>query len=132
MTEKTMGGVDTVLGAGSDFKGQIFAKGTIRIDGKIEGNVTSEEGVIVGEKGSVKGNISGKSVIISGKVSGNVSSLRRLEITPTGQLQGDIRSPRLVIAEGVVFKGNCDMGLDKIETPEVKPELVLPRVKPRI
>ncbi len=116
MSENKIGNVDTVLGMGSDFKGQIFAKGTIRIDGRIEGNVTSEEGVIVGEKGVVKGNISAKSIMLSGKVTGNVSSIKRLEITPTGQLQGDIRTPRLVIAEGVVFKGNCDMGLDKVET----------------
>jgi cytoskeletal protein CcmA (bactofilin family) len=116
MSENKIGNVDTVLGVGSDFKGQIFAKGSIRIDGRIEGNVTSEEGVIIGDKGVVKGNVSAKSVILSGKVTGNVSSVKRLEITPTGQLQGDIRTPRLVIAEGVVFKGNCDMGLDKVET----------------
>jgi cytoskeletal protein CcmA (bactofilin family) len=115
MSENKIGNVDTVLGVGSDFKGQMFAKGTIRIDGRVEGNVTSEEGIIIGDKGVVKGNISAKSVILSGKVTGNISCIKRLEITPTGQLQGDIRAPRLVIAEGVVFKGNCDMGLDKIE-----------------
>ncbi len=115
MSENKLGSVDTVLGVGSDFKGQIFAKGTIRIDGKIEGNVSSEEGVIIGDKGQVKGNISAKSVIISGRVTGNVSSTKRLEITPSGQLQGDIHTPRLAIAEGVVFKGNCDMGLERLE-----------------
>lgn len=116
MPEPKIGGVETVLGAGSDFRGQITAKGSIRIDGRIEGNVSSEEAVIIGERGMVKGNISGKTVLISGKVNGNVASAKRLEITPTGQLQGDIHTPRLVIAEGVIFKGNCDMGLDKIET----------------
>lgn len=116
MTENNkIGGVDTVLGVGSDFKGQLTVKGTIRIDGKIEGNVTSEEGLVIGEKGVVKGNLSAKTIIISGKVTGNASGSKRLEITPTGQLQGDIRAPRLVIAEGVVFKGNVDMGLDKFE-----------------
>jgi cytoskeletal protein CcmA (bactofilin family) len=119
MPENKMASVDTVLGVGSDFKGQVFAKGTIRIDGRIEGNVTSEEGVIIGDKGVVKGNVSAKSIILSGKVTGNVSSMKRLEITPSGQLQGDIRTPRLVIAEGVVFKGNCDMGLEKLE-PEFR------------
>jgi cytoskeletal protein CcmA (bactofilin family) len=116
MSEAKMGSVDTVLGVGSDIKGQVYAKGTIRIDGRIEGNVSSEEGVVVGDKGVIKGNINAKSIVISGKVTGNASSSRRLEITPTGQLQGDIRTPRLVIAEGVIFKGNCDMGLEKMET----------------
>ncbi len=119
MSENKIGGIETILGVGSDFKGQITCKGTIRIDGKIEGNVASEEGVIVGDKGLVKGNISAKNVLLSGKVTGNVSSSKRLEITPSGQLQGDIKTQRLVIAEGVIFKGNCDMGLERIE-PELK------------
>lgn len=115
-----LGNVDTILGAGSDFKGQISVKGTIRVDGRIEGNITSEEGVIIGDKGSVKGNITAKTVLISGKVMGNVACTKRLEITPSGQLQGDIRAPRLAMAEGVIFKGNCDMlGLEKFE-PELK------------
>lgn len=115
MTEEKSKGVETILGAGSEFKGQMNTKGTIRIDGKIEGNVTSDEGVIIGEKGAVKGNINGKTVLISGKVTGNVNANKRLEIMPSGQLQGDIHSPRLAIAEGVIFKGNCDMGFDKYE-----------------
>jgi cytoskeletal protein CcmA (bactofilin family) len=119
MAEEKTRGVDTILGAGSDFKGQINAKGTIRIDGKIEGNVSSEEGVIIGEKGLIKGNISAKTVLVSGKVSGNVTAAKRLEIMPAGQLQGDIHTPRLAIAEGVIFKGNCDMGFEKYE-PDAK------------
>ena len=112
MGETKIGGVETVLGIGSEFRGQISAKGSLRIDGRIEGNVSSDEGIIIGEKGMVKGNVNAKSVLISGKVTGNVASSKRLEITPTGQLQGVLRTPRLVIAEGVIFKGNCDMGLD--------------------
>ena len=113
-------GIETILGVGADFKGQLSAKGTIRIDGKIEGNVSSEEGVIVGEKGMVKGNITAKNALISGKVTGNVTASKRLEITPTGQLSGDMRTPRLVIAEGVIFKGNCDMGFEKFEPEPLK------------
>lgn len=120
--EKITAGVETILGPGSDFKGQITVKGTIRVDGKIEGNISSEEGVIVGERGSVKGNLTGKTVLISGKVAGNVIASKRLEIMPTGQLLGDIRSPRLAIAEGVIFKGNCDMGLEKYDNdPRLDP-----------
>jgi cytoskeletal protein CcmA (bactofilin family) len=116
--EKTAG-VDTLLGVGSDFKGQINTKGTIRIDGKVEGNVTSEDGIIVGERGVVKGNVSAKTVLISGKVQGNAVATKRLEILPSGQLEGDIRTPRLMIAEGVIFKGNCDMGFEKYD-PEAR------------
>jgi len=122
-----MGNVDTILGVGADIKGQLTIKGTIRVDGKIEGSITSEEGVIIGEKGVVKGNINAKTILISGKVTGNVASTKRLEITPTGQLQGDIRTPRLAMAEGVIFKGNCDMvGLEKFES-----ELKLDPNRPR-
>jgi len=67
----------------------------------------------------IKGNITAKTVLLSGKITGNVSAAKRLEIMPAGQLQGDIHTPRLAIAEGVIFKGNCDMGFEKFE-PETK------------
>ena len=113
MGAEKISGVETLLGIGSEFKGQVTVKGNIRIDGRLEGNITSEEGIVVGEKGYIKGNLTSKNILVSGKVFGNVVAYKRLEILPTGHLEGDIKTQRIAIAEGVVFKGNCDMGFDK-------------------
>jgi len=109
MFGKGAGSVETLVGRNCDLKGNVHSKGTIRVDGKVEGNVTSEDGVIVGEHAIVKGDIEGRHIIIGGKVTGDVFASSKLEILHTGSLYGDIRTPILVINEGVVFEGTCEM-----------------------
>ncbi len=109
------GKIETVVGNGTEIKGNIVTKGTIRVDGRVEGEIISEEGVVVGETGIVRGDLTGKSVIVGGKVTGDVSSHSTVELLPTAQLVGDVRAVRLVIAEGVVFDGNCETVKDKSE-----------------
>lgn len=109
MFSKSVSGVETLLGRDCEIRGNISSKGTVRIDGKIEGNVTTAEGVVVGEAAIVKGNIQGKHVVIGGKVTGDVTAFTKLEILHTGKLYGDIRAPKLMIAEGVIFEGSCEM-----------------------
>ena len=111
--EIKIGKIETIIGSSAEFKGDLICKGSLRIDGKVEGRVISEDGIIVGENGRVKGNITAKYILIGGKVEGDLDAEGRVEILPTGQLIGDIRSPRLIIAEGVVFEGSCEMLKEK-------------------
>ena len=62
--------LETVIGSESSFQGTLRSKGSVRIDGKIEGGV-SAEGVILGERGEVQGDISARTVVIGGKVTGD-------------------------------------------------------------
>jgi len=48
-------------------------------------------------------------VVVSGEVIGDCHAANRVEIQASGRLTGNIRAPRVVIAEGAVFKGNSDM-----------------------
>ena len=111
-----MGKVDTILGDGTEVQGGVVAKGTIRIDGRIEGGVVSEDGIIIGETGIVKGDLTARFIILGGKVTGDLHAQTRVELLPTAQLYGDIRAPRLIIAEGVIFEGTCDMMNEKAES----------------
>ncbi len=104
-----MGKVDTIIGAEASLRGSYNSKHSIRVDGEIYGNVTSEDGVIVGEKGMVRGNLVGKSVLIGGKVKGNITAYQRVELQITAQVEGDISTPIFVVDEGAVFEGNCQM-----------------------
>ena len=106
---KAMGRVDTLIGAETSLRGSYHSKHSIRVDGEIYGNVTSEDGILVGEKGMVRGNLIGRSVVIGGKVKGNVTAYQRLELQSTAQVEGDMSTPSLYIEEGAVFEGNCQM-----------------------
>ncbi len=106
---KSMGRVDTIIGEETSLRGSYHSKNSIRVDGEIYGNVSSEDGVIVGVKGMVRGNLTGKSVLIGGRVKGNITAYQRLELQSTAQVEGDIATPVFVAEEGAMFEGNCLM-----------------------
>jgi len=115
-----LAGIETVIGKSCEVKGGITVKGGIRVDGKVEGSVLSEDTVIIGENAVVKGDITGTHVVIGGKVNGDVTAKIKLEILHTGKLYGDIKSPKLAMAEGVVFEGTCGMEKDMQEALPLK------------
>jgi len=114
--------METIIGPESLFKGNIRSKGFVRIDGVVEGGV-SAEGVILGEKAQITGDILAKVVFISGKVTGNVTAAHSLELQPKGQIRGDLRTAQLSIADGALFEGNCLMTTEKIGAVEVEEAL---------
>lgn len=110
--------LETMVGAESFFQGTLRSKGSIRVDGKIEGGV-SAEGVIVGEQGEIQGDVSARSVVVGGKVTGNIHATETLELLAKSQVFGDLHAPQLVIAEGAVFEGSCLMASEKSKIIEV-------------
>jgi len=110
--------LETVVGTESSFEGQLRSKGSIRIDGKIEGGV-SAEGVILGERGEVQGDISARTVVLGGKVTGNIHATESLELLAKCQVFGDLHAPQLLIAEGAIFEGSCLMASEKAKVIEV-------------
>jgi cytoskeletal protein CcmA (bactofilin family) len=119
---KAIGRVDTVIGQETSLRGSYNAKNSIRVDGEIYGNVTSEDGIIVGDKGMVRGNIVAKTVLVSGKVKGNITAYQRLELQPTAQVEGDVTAPVFIIEEGAMFEGNCQMeqAVKIVEMPKTR------------
>src|ERR1051325_3401055 len=116
--EKADTHLETVIGAESYFQGSLRSKGSIRIDGKIEGGV-SAEGVILGERGEVQGDISARTVVVGGKVTGNIHATESLELLSKSQVFGDLHAPQLLIAEGAIFEGSCLMASEKAKVIEV-------------
>ena len=95
--------LESVIGAESSFQGTLRSKGSIRIDGKVEGGITAE-GVILGERGEVQGDISARTVVVGGKVTGNIHATESLELLTKSQVFGDLHAPQLLIAEGAIFE----------------------------
>ncbi len=102
-------GENTIIGAGTVVEGLVKAAMTTRIDGTVNGDVTSEGVIVVATEGVVNGNITATDVKISGKVQGNVSATGKLELVSNGKLFGDIKAGSLSIDESAIFQGNCKM-----------------------
>ncbi len=103
----------TFLGKGVDFKGVIRFDGTVRIDGRFEGEIHTKGTLIVGETAVIKGIISAGSLICSGKINGNINAAEKVELMKPAVLIGDVRSPSFSMGPGAHFHGMCDMGANK-------------------
>lgn len=103
----------TFLGKGVDFKGVVNFDGTVRIDGRLEGEIHTTGTLIVGEHAVIKGIISAGTLITSGKINGTVTATETIQILKPGVLIGDIRTPAISIEDGAHFHGMCDMGAHK-------------------
>jgi cytoskeletal protein CcmA (bactofilin family) len=102
------GKLNTIIGKGSTFIGNLEVAGGLRIDGKVQGDVKAES-VFMGKEAEVVGNISTHSAILGGKITGNVNSAF-IELQAKAELYGDVETKTLIVAEGVILQGNCDMG----------------------
>jgi cytoskeletal protein CcmA (bactofilin family) len=98
----------TFLGKGAQFKGIISFEGTIRIDGKLEGEIHTKGTLVVGEHAVIEGDVSADVVISGGRVTGNIVASERVQLLSTGIVLGTIKTPLLSIEEGVRFSGTCD------------------------
>ncbi len=103
------GELKAFLGEGTDFKGVLAFEGTVRIDGKLEGEIITDDTLIIGEKAIVNAEINVGCIAISGKITGNVNAKERVDVHASGEVYGNIQTPVLTIEEGVIFQGHCEM-----------------------
>ena len=113
-----------LIGAGTILEGKIKSPSSVRIDGKVVGEIVAQQGVAVGPSGDVDGNISAKNISVGGKVKGAMVAQEKLVLESKASVRGDIRAAKLVIDEGAVFDGKCVMSEAKSipNLVELKPE----------
>ena len=119
MFNKNTEKLESFVGEGSVFKGEINTKGTLRIDGTIEGNITADW-VIIGGKSQVKGDITARGIIVGGMVTGNLKAKEIVEIKDKGQVFGEIFTKKLTIVEGAIFDGRSSMHKDESKVIELQ------------
>lgn len=104
------GSLNGFIGAGTLVKGDAIFRGMLRIDGQMNGHVTSEEGtLIVSSGGRVDANIEVAVATINGVVNGDIVATKRIELGRTARVTGNLQTPALVIEQGAVFEGVCKM-----------------------
>jgi cytoskeletal protein CcmA (bactofilin family) len=108
----------TLLAKDVDFKGVVNFEGTVRVDGRVEGEIHTTGTLIVGEHAIIKGVVSAGVLMNSGKINGTITAIEKIQILKPGVLVGDIRTPLIAIEEGSHFHGMCDMGLRAWSEPE--------------
>jgi cytoskeletal protein CcmA (bactofilin family) len=94
---------------GSEIEGKYSFTGTVMINGRFRGEITSTDSLIIGDKGVVQASVRAGVVLINGEVIGNVFASERVELRGKSKVQGDIEAPVVVVEEGVLFDGHCKM-----------------------
>lgn len=101
--------IKAYLGEDTVFSGTLSFNGVVRIDGKMDGEVNTDDTLIVGENGILEANINAGTVICRGKIKGTIQATKRIEIHNNSEVIGNISAPALLVENGAIFDGTCDM-----------------------
>ena len=96
---------DCVIGENSVFAGRFYVNGSIIIEGKFEGDIKTEDQLIVGPTGKVKTDIVARKVTVAGTLIGNITASEEVVLVKSGKVLGNIKTPKLTIEQGVVTEG---------------------------
>lgn len=94
---------------GTSIVGDIVSKADFRLDGELIGNFTSQGKIVIGAKGSVKGEIICNNADIEGEFHGKIKVLEILNIKSTAQIHGEVAVGKLSIEPGADFTATCTM-----------------------
>jgi cytoskeletal protein CcmA (bactofilin family) len=100
--------ISTLISEGCILDGNLKAPAFARIDGQVTGDVSVDEGLILGEHGIIHGNVITKEMVVYGTVTGNLQ-VTSLDIKATGKVNGEIRTQILAVENGAVYNGNLSM-----------------------
>lgn len=103
------GELSTIIGQDAELEGQLKVKASMRIDGKIKGELEAADTVTIGSEGVISGNISARDIVVGGRVEGSLNASGKIVLEANSVLGGDLKASRLIIEEGAVFNGKSDM-----------------------
>ena len=94
-----------IIGEGSVFEGKFYINGPVLIEGKFQGDIRTDDQVVIGPTGKVKTDISAKKVTVSGTIIGNIEATEEVHLLATGKVLGNITTPKLNVEHGVITSG---------------------------
>ena len=101
--------IKAYLGSDALFKGTLSFEGTVRIDGKFEGQVNTNDTLVIGETGDMKADVTVGTLICKGQLHGEVVATKKIEMYPASKITGDIQTPALSIDLGATINGQLNM-----------------------
>jgi cytoskeletal protein CcmA (bactofilin family) len=115
-TETLNGFVDS----GCTLKGELEFSNSFRIDGRIEGTVRSRSELVIGEDGSVEGEIDVARCLVGGKIKGTVRASEKIVLHASAKIWGEIHAPAIVMEDGAFLEGRVNMEAPKKGAPPAK------------
>ena len=112
----------TSVDASSEFEGRLRCHQTLRIDGRVKGEIECEKAVMVGEGARVFAQITADEVQIAGVVEGDIIARRKITLARTATVIGDLTTPGIVIEEGAKLKGRIVIGSDAVSVADAESE----------
>lgn len=117
----------TVIGPGTRVKGEISFDGPARILGEVEGRVSSQGEINIGESALCRAAVEAGVVTVDGVVEGNITARQKLQLNPSARVNGDVVATSMTVAEGASLIGHCRIGVDG-QGSDATPAPAKPRV----
>ena len=109
------GNLNTIIGKGSSIDGTMKVNSTLRVDGRVKGNVTTTDSLVIGKDGMINGDVVVRNAIIGGKLKGKLTASGKVVLEAKSVFNGELKTTKLVIDEGAIFEGNCSMSAEAAE-----------------
>ena len=111
---------DTLIGRHAEIHGCLRLQESVRIDGKVVGNIEAPRdlaiSVVIGPNGEVQGDVLAGRIIVAGKVAGNIHAYERVELMASAMVQGDIKYASMAVEHGAKLLGLL-LQVDGSDTP---------------
>lgn len=112
--------INTLVGQGSSFKGDVTVHGFFRVDGDFQGSITTEGRILVSPSGRIKGSLTGRDIVVGGVVKGDLYATERITLLASALVVGNLFAPKIRMEQGVLVEGYC------CSTPRIREEGVHP------
>ena len=103
------GDLNTIIGKGSAVEGTLKVQSSLRVDGRIKGQVSTTDSLVIGKEGEIEGEIRVKIAIVGGKIKGKIFASGKVVLEAKSSFYGELKTSKLVIDEGAIFEGVCSM-----------------------
>jgi cytoskeletal protein CcmA (bactofilin family) len=111
---------DTLIGRNAEIHGCLKLNESVRIDGKVVGNIEASKdaaiSVVIGPTGEIQGDVVASRIIVAGKVSGNLHGFERVELMASALVQGDIKYASMAVEHGARLLGLM-LQIDAVDAP---------------
>lgn len=104
-----MGDLNTIIGKGTIIEGTVKVQSSLRLDGKITGQVLTTDSLIVGQNGEIEGEVRVKNAVIGGFVKGQIFASGKVILEARSMVNGEVKTAKLAINDGARFEGHCAM-----------------------
>jgi cytoskeletal protein CcmA (bactofilin family) len=112
----------SLIGAGTSIRGNIHGSGSLEVFGRVDGDITIDGDVSVGNQAVIHGRVSGARVTVSGSVQGDLHGTEAVLIEQGARVVGDLLAPRVGIENGALVRGHVRTEGDiSIEAPPPRP-----------